>query len=229
MHFSMIVACLVLFVAISDVSAQWGQGHGQRSHKQFGVSGGLRVREGIQVKGGLLSRGIQEECYCHNEDYCVRSNGQLMCQSVTGQFYAPISRLGQAGRRFRVSEPMVGQVRVSQPIIDQVRVNQPMIGQVRLSQPIVRQTVVNQGLPSCCLRDDFQVCAVQGFPTFLNMNRNMNMNMNSYIQGGICSKYYFNGKSCQSINVYTTCVAEFNPRNLFGSIELCQAKCASGY
>jgi len=91
MQFSVLAACLVLFVAVCDVSAQWGD-----SNPRFGVS-------------------LVEHCICNDGDWCEqRANGLYMCRIPNGRYYAPIKAGVQGLLRGQVQlqgqVPLQGQV-----------------------------------------------------------------------------------------------------------------------
>jgi len=204
MHCSMFAACLVLVVAVCDVSAQWsGRGLGSV---------------------GVVSL---DDCNCRLGDVCVqRPRGRMMCRRTTGGFYTPLGP--HSARQVVIGDQALigGQAVIGgQGFVRSGLVNQGLVSRRQLGQAIVDQGLVGAGLlvarqgavQACCHQRDMFTCEAGRLG-------------NSYIGGGSCNRYYFDGKRCHKLSVNTECLRQLRPRNMFDSAEECATKCGGlGY
>jgi len=204
----MFAACLVLVVAVCDVSAQWsGRGLGSV---------------------GVVSL---DDCNCRLGDVCVqRPRGRMMCRRTTGGFYTPLG--AHSGRQVVIGDQaLIGRQALiggqgvigGQGFVRSGLVNQGLVSRRTLGQAIVDQGLVGAGLlvgrqggvQSCCHQRDMFTCETGRLG-------------NSYIRGDSCTRFYFDGLSCQKLTVNTECLKRRSPRNMFATEKECTTKCGGG-
>jgi len=206
----MFAACLVLVVAVCDVTAQsWG-GRGRG-------------------RGGVVRL---DDCICGLDDVCMQRRGRMMCRRQTGGFYTPLgSNLdmidgqgfgGLGGQGIR-GQGIRGQRLRGQGFVRSDMINQGMFNRRQLGQAIVDRGLVGAGLmglqgagQGCCYQQDMFTCTTDSLS-------------NRYLNGGSCTRFYFDGRKCRQISVNKQCVFDLRPRNQFLTAKECISKCSVGY